>query len=103
MSISREDYEASVRALLISAQMLWSRGLSDEAVARELVALRNKLKIQARSGLPDQVLRRLEARNLAKYGDAIGPTPEFLYERYGNWRAVIDASARPADLRKAPI
>lgn len=39
--------------------------------------------------------RRLRERNLQKYNNEEGPTPEYLFDKYGSWEEVILASARP--------
>ncbi|GGT67211.1 hypothetical protein GCM10010272_07260 [Streptomyces lateritius] len=36
----------------------------------------------------------LEERNMAKYGNPLGPTADQLHAKYGSWGQVIDASMR---------
>lgn len=95
-------YEAAVRALRLAADELLAEGHSLESVALETVARRNALKQAFRAGMEPAILALIEARNMARYGDAVGPNPTMLLERYGNWHAVIDAACRPADLSRGP-
>ena len=39
--------------------------------------------------------RKLRERNFEKYKNEEGPTPEYLFAKYGSWEEVILASARP--------
>lgn len=100
MRSSRDQYEQAVISLTNLAARLRSEGQSDEAIARELVSQRNTLKAEFRAGLNPEIVERISARNLAKYGDALGPSPEALLEKYGDWAAVIEAAGRHADLNK---
>ncbi|MEU6984130.1 hypothetical protein ABZ946_11965 [Streptomyces sp. NPDC046324] len=69
-------------------------GASDEEIARELVDMRNQAKAITRAGMTPEEVRVLEARNIAKYGNPLGPTADQLYAKYGTWQQVIDASMR---------
>ena len=35
-------------------------------------------------------LARVKQSNLDTYGDESGPTPDFLYQKYGSWQAVLE-------------
>lgn len=72
--------------------------MDEEAVAHILVADRNQLKADFRRNDPPKMVALMEARNMAKYGNPLGPGPDWFFERYGSWRLVIDAASRPADL-----
>ncbi|MEV6578730.1 hypothetical protein AB0M92_11285 [Streptomyces sp. NPDC051582] len=69
-------------------------GATDEEVARELVDMRNQAKAITRAGMTPEEVRILEERNIAKYGNPLGPTADQLYAKYGTWQQVIDASMR---------
>ncbi|MGW0121250.1 hypothetical protein [Streptomyces sp. NPDC003327] len=69
-------------------------GASDEEIARELVDMRNQAKEITRAGMTPEEVRVLEERNIAKYGNPLGPTADQLYVKYGSWDKVIDASMR---------
>jgi hypothetical protein len=96
---SRDEYEAAAKGLSHVASELVEAGVDVEAVARHVVALRNEMKIRFRDGLPSVVVNEMERRNLDKYDHPIGPTAEWLFEKYGNWVDVAKAAARPADCR----
>jgi hypothetical protein len=97
---SRSDYEASVRAIRQTSEEMLARGESEEQVAHSAVDARNRLKAEFRIGLDPDILMAIEARNIALYGDPLGPTAKAQFRRYGSWRAVIDAACRPAELSK---
>ncbi|QES13999.1 hypothetical protein DEJ45_17350 [Streptomyces venezuelae] len=69
-------------------------GATDEEIARELVDMRNQAKEITRAGMTPEEVRILEERNIAKYGNPLGPTADQLYVKYGTWQQVIDASMR---------
>lgn len=102
MAASREErrraYEQAVVGLRARADKLLAEGRDEEAVARELVAARNELKRQARLADDPDDVRLMELRNLARYGDPLGPGPEQLFRKYGSWVGVIEAACRPARL-----
>lgn len=94
----RAAYEAAVRDLRALADRLLAAGEHEEFVARRLVAERNAVKAAIRSHDPPSLVALLEARNVAKYGDPVGPTADQLHARYGDWGEVIAAACRPARL-----
>ncbi|MBK5995774.1 hypothetical protein ACFV2I_27010 [Streptomyces microflavus] len=69
-------------------------GASEEEIARELVDMRNQAKEITRAGMTLEEVRILEDRNMAKYGNPLGPTADQLYAKYGSWEKVTDASMR---------
>jgi hypothetical protein len=73
---------------------LRARGASEEEIARRMVDLRNEAKDITRAGMTPEQVRRLEERNVAKYGNPLGPTADQLYAKYGSWEAVAEAATR---------
>ncbi|MEU5160265.1 hypothetical protein AB0G74_11735 [Streptomyces sp. NPDC020875] len=69
-------------------------GASEEQIARRMVQLRNDAKEITRAGMSPEEVRRLEERNIAKYGNPLGPTADQLYAKYGSWAAVTAAATR---------
>lgn len=69
-------------------------GAAEEEIARELVDMRNQAKEITRAGMTPEEVRILEQRNLAKYGNPLGPTADQLHAKYGSWEKVTDASMR---------
>ncbi|MFE9611920.1 hypothetical protein [Streptomyces sp. NPDC006012] len=71
-----------------------AEGRSPEEIARHLVDMRNDAKEITRAGMSPEEVRLLEARNVAKYGNPLGPTADQLYAKYGSWESVADAATR---------
>ncbi|MFF4096508.1 hypothetical protein ACFYYY_22345 [Streptomyces sp. NPDC001834] len=71
-----------------------AEGRSDEEIARVLVARRNEAKEITRAGMSPEAVEALEARNMAKRGNPLGPTADQRFARYGIRAAVIDAATR---------
>ncbi|MFF5974856.1 hypothetical protein ACFY7C_25435 [Streptomyces sp. NPDC012769] len=69
-------------------------GATEEEIARELVDMRNQAKEITRAGMTREEVRVLEERNIAKYGNPLGPTADQLHAKYGSWEKVTDASMR---------
>ena len=99
MAGSRDEYEAEVRGIARDVDAMLAEGASILDVAHWAVRWRNELKTKYRSGLPTELLEAIEARNLVKYGDKIGPKAADLFVKYESWEAVIEAAARPSDLK----
>jgi hypothetical protein len=101
----RAEYEDAVRRLARLGEALLGAGFSEEAVARSLVDRRNQLKHEYRARTEPDFIRVIEARNRLRYGNPLGPGVEALLNRYGSWRAIIAAAARPGgdDLKPAGL
>jgi hypothetical protein len=70
-------------------------GASEENIAIRLSQMRNEDKVAARALMSPEEVQTLEARNMKRYGDPVGPTPQQLYEKYDySWPRVIDAAYR---------
>ena len=67
------------------------KGVADEAIARELVDIRNKSRL---SKYREDQLPMIHRRNLDKYGNPFGPGYESLLEKYGSPQEVILAGTR---------
>jgi len=44
---------------------------------------------------PPDVLEQITERNVAKYGDPLGPTVDWLRAQGRTWEQIIDSAARP--------
>ncbi|MGW8887519.1 hypothetical protein [Streptomyces sp. NPDC055749] len=75
-------------------QQMRDEGRSDEEIARVLVDMRNEAKDITRAGMSPEAVALLEARNMVKYGNPLGPTADQQFARYGSWDKVIDAATR---------
>ncbi|MER5299554.1 hypothetical protein ABT039_08825 [Streptomyces lasiicapitis] len=76
------------------ADEMRAEGRSDEEIARRLVDMRNETKDITRAGMSPEAVKELEARNMKKYGNPLGPTADQQFARYGSWAAVIAAATR---------
>ena len=98
----RAHYEAEVMALGSAATRMLDAGVSQEHVARWIVAQRNALKQRFRALTPPDDRVRLEAWTLGRYGNALGPSVEWLRDAGKSWREIIDGATRPGRYRGRP-
>lgn len=91
---TRIQYHDLLEDMHRTAADMRAAGATDEEIARELVDMRNQAKAITRAGMTPEEVRILEERNVAKYGNPLGPTADQLYAKYGTWQQVIDASMR---------
>ncbi|GAA1915038.1 hypothetical protein GCM10009837_44910 [Streptomyces durmitorensis] len=76
------------------ADRMHEEGRSDEEIARVLVDMRNEAKDITRAGMSPEAVQALEARNMKKYGNPLGPTADQQFAKYGSWAKVIEAATR---------
>jgi len=100
----RLEYEQAARNLRAETDTLLSRGVSEEQVGRWAMEQRNQLKTTYRDLTPPVLLAEFEARNVAKYGNSLGPSAEQLLASGKSWKDIIEAASRPggADLNFSP-
>jgi RHS repeat-associated protein len=91
----RQQYEDTVRAMGDRIPALREAGMTPEQIARLLHAERRALGIDFKNLTDPNLLERIHARNLEKYGDAFGPTIEWLRARGKTWEQIIESSTRP--------
>lgn len=84
----REEYHESIRELYQMILDMKAVGKSTEEIARAVINRRNEIRIES---YKDDLegLEKLKQSNLDTYGDENGPTPEFLYDKYGSWEMVM--------------
>ncbi|PXF30707.1 hypothetical protein WH50_14030 [Pokkaliibacter plantistimulans] len=88
----RLDYVSGSQELEQAIARMKVQGASSEQIARRVVLQRNTQKIEARSLMTDEEVKVLESGNIKRYGDPIGPTPDDLFDKYGDWDTVIEKS-----------
>ena len=69
-------------------------GNSAEEIARALHAQRRALGVQYKNLTPDEPLQQIYERNLAKYGDKLGPTIDYLRNKGKSWEEIIESACR---------
>jgi hypothetical protein len=91
----RQAYENEVRGLREEAQRRLAAGESPEAVARWVHRARRALGVEYKGMTPPDVLEQIYARNIAKYGDPLGPSIEWLLNQGKTWMDIIESGTRP--------
>jgi hypothetical protein len=96
----RAAYESEVNGLKAKADALIKERGSDpgalEQTAREMVKARRDLGVKYKDKTPEPLRDYIYQANEARYGDPLGPSWEFLMDKYkGDFLKIIDASTRP--------
>ena len=86
---TREEYHESLQELYVMISDMRAAGEETEEIARAVSTRRNELRLESYKDDPEG-LEIVKASNLATYGNENGPTPEYLYEKYGSWETVIE-------------
>ncbi|RSS72817.1 hypothetical protein [Streptomyces sp. WAC06614] len=94
----RMQYHALLGEMDRTACRMRQDGRSEEEIARTLVQMRNDAKDVTRAGMSPEEVRRLEERNMKKYGNPLGPTADQLHAKYGSWQEVSAAATRSNQL-----
>ncbi len=94
MRKQREDYHESMKELYQIISDMKAEGRTAEEIARKVSTRRNEIRLEQYKDDPAG-LAEVKARNLEKYGNENGPTPEYLYQRYGTWEIVTNKALSP--------
>lgn len=84
----RIAYHASMAELYFMVIVMDYKKASTEEIARAVSQRRNELRLESYKNDPEG-LARMKQRNLEVYGNEMGGTPEYFYEKYGSWDKVI--------------
>jgi len=68
--------------------------VSSENIARALHAERNALKLEYRALSPADKVLEFEQRNIAKYGNPLGPSIDQLRAAGKSWDDIIESATR---------
>jgi hypothetical protein len=85
---------SAVEGLAGKVPAMREAGMGSEAIARALHAERRLLGEQFKALTPPGRLAEIYERNLARYGDKLGPTIEWLQARGKSWEDIIESSVR---------
>jgi len=66
-----------------------------EKIARQAHSFRREIGIKYKDITPEPLRDRIYARNLKKYGDALGPTIEYLRAAGKTWLQIMESASRP--------
>jgi RHS repeat-associated protein len=91
----RQAYETQVRGLAEKAQERFFSGQPVEEIARWAHGARRELGVIFKDMTPPELLEQIYARNIAKYGDQLGPTIEWLLEKGKTWEDIIESAVQP--------
>ena len=84
----RQAYHDSLEELYDIILAMLKQDQDIETIARAVSTRRNELRLEAYNDDPEG-LETVKARNMETYGNENGPTPEWLYEKYGSWDMVL--------------
>jgi hypothetical protein len=90
----RLEYESKVSQLADTANELKAAGMDPESIARALGAERRALGEAYKGMTPPDLLEEITQRNIAKYGDPLGPTVDDLVASGKTWEQIIDSASR---------
>ena len=85
----RQAYLDSMAGLYRLIEKLLTEGKDVETIARAVSQLRNEIRIESYADDPEG-LETVKKSNLETYGDEMGPSADFLYEKYGSWQTVLE-------------
>ena len=85
----REAYHEQNAELYKIIEEGLANGESMEEIARKVSTRRNEIRLEAYADDPEG-LALVKQSNLETYGNEMGPTPDYLYEKYGLWQTVIE-------------
>ena len=91
---ARQDrlaYHESFSELYRMIEQMLGEAKDVEEIARAVSTCRNEIRLESYKDNP-QGLEKVKKSNLDTYGNENGPTPEFLYEKYGSWQTVLEKS-----------
>ena len=86
---NRRAYHESMSELYRMIEDMLGEAKPVEEIARAVSRRRNELRLEGYKDDPDG-LAIVRQSNLNTYGDELGPTPDFLYEKYGSWQTVLE-------------
>ncbi|MFV8637795.1 hemagglutinin [Ralstonia pseudosolanacearum] len=92
--VRRIAYEAEAKRISDGVDRMRATGMSEENVARWAVDQRNNLKTTYRSISPPDFVEAVEARNLEKYGNKLGPSADQLRQKGLSWTEIANSAAR---------
>ena len=90
----RNAYVAEVKALAPKVAEMRAAGRSVEEIAIEVHGARRALGIKYKDITPPELLEKILERNIQRYGDALGPTIEWLRARGKTWEEIIESACR---------
>lgn len=91
----RAEYERAVEAITHKVLAMRQSGIDKEAVARWAHAERQGLAQAYKDLTPEPLRSRIRERTIATYGQAAGPSIDYLRQQGKSWDQIADSAARP--------
>ena len=88
---NRIEYHEGQADLHQLVEEMMAKGATTEEIARAVSTKRNENRMASYVDNPEG-LAMMKARNLEQYGNEMGGTPDYFYEKYGSWEKVIEKS-----------
>lgn len=76
----RKEYLGQSEVIENTINNMSLKGSSPKEIAKTVVDMRNKDKVTARASMAPNEVAELEARNIKKYGNSIGPDADTLFK-----------------------
>lgn len=89
MKEQREAYHESIQELYDMIDSMKADGKDIEEIARAVSTRRNELRLEAYKDDPEG-LEKVKKSNLETFGDENGGSPDYFYEKYGDWETVLE-------------
>jgi hypothetical protein len=85
----RQAYLDSMAGLYRLIEKLLTEGKDVQTIARAVSQRRNEIRIESYVDDPEG-LETVRKSNLETYGDEMGPSADYLFEKYGSWQTVLE-------------
>ena len=89
MREQRESYHESIRELYDMIDSMKADDKDIEEIARAVSTRRNELRLEAYKDDPEG-LEKVKKSNLENFGDENGGSPDYFFEKYGDWETVLE-------------
>ncbi len=89
MREQRESYHESMQELYDMIDSMKAEDKDIEEIARAISTRRNELRLEAYKDDPEG-LEKVKKSNLENFGDENGGSPDYFYEKYGDWETVLE-------------
>ena len=87
-------YINKVAALKQVAERDLAAGQKEEDVARKVDQMRRELNSKYYETVPPDLLEKIHAKNLEKYGNKTGPSIEYFLIKGRSWKEIIDSASK---------
>ena len=86
---NRREYHERMSELYRLIEDMLGQAKPVEEIARAVSTRRNEIRLESYKDDPEGLVR-VKKSNLDTYGNELGPTADFLYEKYGSWQMVLE-------------